>query len=136
MASLYKTDTYAWAIDQARRLRTGQALDTENLAEEIEDLAKQERGTLVNTLAVLINQMLKWHSQPDKRTRSWEYTIREHRNRIAGIMEESPSLQSDLPELINKAYTSGRLQAAAETGLDLEDFPVDCPYLWEQIVGE
>lgn len=136
MASLYETDTYAWALDQARRLRTGQAIDAENLAEEIEDLGKQERRTLVNTMAVLIIHMLKWDCQPDQRMKSWEYTIREHRNRTAGMLEESPSLQSDVPELIDKAYTSGRLQAAAETDLDLENFPVDCPYRWEQIVGE
>ncbi len=136
MPSLYETDTYAWALDQARRLRTGQALDIENLAEEIEDLGKQERRTLVNTMAVLISHMLKWDCQPAQRTKSWEYTIREHQNRTAGILEESPSLRSHLAELIPKAYASARLQAAAETGLDLEDFPVECPYSWEQILGE
>ncbi len=70
MPSLYETDTYAWALDQARRLRAGQPIDTENVAEEIESLDKQERRTLVNTIAVLISHLLKWDFQPDKRTKS------------------------------------------------------------------
>ncbi len=135
MPSPYQTDTYAWALDQARRLRAGQPIDTENVAEEIECLGKQERRTLVNTMAVLISHLLRWDFEPDKRTKSWLYTIREHRNRTVGILEENPSLRSDLTELLNNAYISGRLQAAAETGMDLDSFPSDCPYGWEQLVG-
>lgn len=135
MASLYETDTYAWALDQAQRLRSGDSIDIQNLAEEIEDLGKRQRSFLVNNLEVLIMHMLKWDLQPAKRTKSWTYTIREHQNRVKRHIKNNPSLQAVIPELVLEAYENGRLKAAAETGLDLDTFPADCPYDWQQIAG-
>jgi hypothetical protein len=44
-AELYARDYYAWILDQARALRERRAdeVDWENVAEEIEDLAKSEK---------------------------------------------------------------------------------------------
>ena len=58
MASLYETDTHAWAFEQARRLRAGKAVHIENLAEEIEDSGKQQKQTLVSNLEVLLMHKL------------------------------------------------------------------------------
>ena len=52
LKTLYEEDTVAWAETQAAALRaaaqggSNRQLDWENLAEEIEDLAKSERRSL------------------------------------------------------------------------------------------
>ncbi len=136
MASAYEQDTYAWAMDQAHRLRTGESLDVENLAEEIEDLGKRQKSYLLNNLAVLLAHMLKFDYQPEKRTKSWRYTILEQRRRIVRHMKENPSLQAAFPEILRDAYVDATLKAAAQTGMDLDSFPETCPYCWEQITAE
>ena len=135
MASSYETDTYAWALDQAQRLRAGQPIDVENIAEEIEDLGRRQRSFLRHNLEVLIMHLLKWDFQSDKRTRSWTYTIKEHQNRVNRHLKENPSLKPSLPELLLEAYENARLKAAVETGLDLEVFPSECPYTWEHLLS-
>ncbi len=70
--SLYDTDFYAWTLAQAEYLRAGQfeLLDLENLGEEIESLGKQQRQELRNRLGILLGQLLKWHYQPEIRSKS------------------------------------------------------------------
>ena len=136
MASAYEKDTYAWAMDQAHRLRTGEALDVENLAEEIEDLGKRQKSYLLNNLAILLAHMLKFDYQPDQRTKSWTYTIIEHRRRINRHLKDNPSLQAVIPEILQEAYIDATLKAAAQTGMDRDRFPDECPYSWGQITQE
>ena len=128
MASRYERDRHAWALDQAERLRSGKPIDVENVAEEIADLGKRQRSFLVHNLEILLMHMLKWDYQAEKRTRSWVYTIMEHRNRVNDVLEEHPSLTAVLPSLLPKAYRRGRLKAAVETGLKISVFPEECPY--------
>jgi hypothetical protein len=71
--TLYEQDFYAWTQQQTALLRAGQLaqLDVENLIEEIESLGKQERQELENRLGVLLGHLLKWHYQPEARSKSW-----------------------------------------------------------------
>jgi hypothetical protein len=52
---LYERDYYTWAIGQARALRahSSQAIDWENLAEEVEGLARTEARELKSRIEVL-----------------------------------------------------------------------------------
>ena len=34
----YQTDFYGWAFEQAQRVRNGESIDRDNIAEELEDL--------------------------------------------------------------------------------------------------
>ena len=76
--SLYESDFYGWTELQAKALanRQVEALDWQNLREEIISLGKQEYRELVSRLTVLVGHLLKWEYQPDKRSRSWFLTIR------------------------------------------------------------
>ena len=53
-ASLYETDFYAWANQQAALLREGKlsAADVENIAEEIESMGRGEKRELLSRLAI------------------------------------------------------------------------------------
>ncbi len=136
MSNLYESDTYAWALEQAARLRKGEPIDTENVAEELEGLAKSEKSSLVHNLEILLMHMLKWNFQPERQSKSWTANILEHRDRVNTILSENPSLGPKLPELLVQAYRRARLKAVRETGLDLKTFPVLCPFTARQILEE
>ena len=72
MTTLYETDTYAWAMQQAALLRAGRLseADIANIAEEMEDLGKSQRRQLRNCMVVLLAHLLKWRAQPESRCAS------------------------------------------------------------------
>jgi hypothetical protein len=134
--SLYERDVYAWVQEQVRLLRAGRLseIDAENIAEEILDVGRNEYDKLESALTVLLAHMLKWDFQPEKRTRSWENTIIEQRNRVERQLRDNPSLKSRRNEAVQDGYQSGRLRASAETDMDLREFPEACPYDWDAIM--
>ena len=74
--SLYERDFYAWTQDQAEKLR-GRAhndIDWENVAEEIESVGRSQKKEIRSRLAVLMQHLLKWHFQPERRSHSWQST--------------------------------------------------------------
>ena len=138
LINLYETDFYAWTQKQVELLRQRDLnnLDIDNLIEEIESLGKQEKRELVNRLGVLIGQLLKWESQPNKRSKSWVRTIREQRRKITDLLQENPSLKSYLDEAIAKAYLDGVDLAVDETDIGIKAFPSQISYSWEQIENQ
>src|SRR5579863_4086901 len=87
--SLYERDFYEWLNLQAAALREGnlQALDTENLAEEIEDMARSEKRALKSQLARLMAHLLKWNVQRELRRKNHR-SANSWRGSIAGAREE------------------------------------------------
>jgi hypothetical protein len=136
--SLYDQDFVGWTEQIALALRQGDwaGLDIENLIEEVEALGKSDRRAIKSRLEVLLMHLLKWQFQPVQRSRSWEATILEQRMRIAEILEDSPSLKNYLPTVVEGCYGGARKLAAIETGLAIDDFPVDCGYAIEQLLNE
>jgi hypothetical protein len=76
--------------------------------------------------------LLKWKFQPVLRSRSWQLTIKEQRNRIGDHLADNASLKSKLNEAIASAYRDARLMAAKETAIDEDGFPGVCPWTFEQ----
>ncbi|MBD1916720.1 MULTISPECIES: DUF29 domain-containing protein [Cyanophyceae] len=128
--TLYDQDFHAWAQRQVGLLRSGQLaeLDIENLVEEIESLGRQERQELRNRLGVLLGHLLKWHYQPEARTKSWAATIQEQRRRIQRHLKENPSLKPYLAEAIAIGYEDGLDLVNRETPLDPKQLPQVCPF--------
>jgi hypothetical protein len=58
------------------------------------------------------------------------------RREIADDLAENRSLHKHPAERLSLAYQRARLDAADETGLDLEKFPEVCPWTIEQILDE
>jgi hypothetical protein len=131
----YQQDFYSWLMEQARHLRDGRfdALDRDNLAEEIESLGREQFNKLVSALRVLIAHMLKWDHQPALRSRSWVLSIEEQRLEIADLLADNPGLKPRVAEAITRPYRRARIAAARETGLDEAQFPSTCPYLSDEI---
>ena len=128
--TLYDQAFYAWTQHQVELLRSGQLgkLDIENLVEEIESLGKQQRQELRNRLGVLLGHLLKWHYQPEARSKSWFYTIQEQRQEIQRHLKENPSLKPYLSEAIEIGYQKGLNLVGQETPLDPKQLPQVCPF--------
>jgi len=132
----YETDFHQWAFEQAQRLRSGEPVDVENVAEELETLGRSEERELTNRLAVLLQHMLKCDRQPERRNASWEGTIKEQRRQIARLLEENPSLKPKLPDYLEDAYATAVTFASIGTGVIEEDFPARCRYAIDEILPE
>ena len=135
---LYERDFYSWALEQAELLRERRfaELDLENLAEEIDGLARGEARELRSRYATLLMHLLKWEIQPERRSPSWKATIVRERVEIEDHLDEDPGLKPRQSELFARAYRSARAGAAAETDLPLSRFPAACPYTHEQATDE
>lgn len=137
-SSLYDTDFYAWAMEQAKWLGHQQwdQLDIPNLIEEIESLGRQQRQELRSRLGVLLGHLLKWQYQPHRRSRSWLATIRIQRRDSLRLLNENPSLKPALKEILGDAYANARDLAIAETDLPEPTFPSQCLYSLAEILDE
>ncbi len=135
-ADLYELDFAAWAERNAELLRAGRfsEVDLENVAEEIEDLAKSERRALRSRLGRLIQHLLKWQLQPEKRSTSWQRTIAQQRQAISLLLQESPSLKPGFAEQAGQAYADGARLAAIEMRREVKDLPASCPYTMAQLL--
>jgi hypothetical protein len=137
--TLYDEDFYAWTQEQAALLREGAVtdLDLTNLAEEIDSLGKSDRRALGSHLRNLVMHLLKWQYQPDGRLtgHSWESSVLNARAGITELVEDSPSLERELPGLLVRWYPLARRQAAAETRLPLATFPLTCPWALDQVLN-
>ena len=140
MAPLYNVDFYRWTQAQADALRAEkwELLDIANLAEEIESLGKRDRRELSSRLGILVRHLLKWRYQTERRrtSRSWQSTIMEQRRRIAGVLELSPSLRTQLPALLAAEYPHILRRTLNETGLPPESLPSQCPWMVERVLDD
>lgn len=109
LKALYRKDTAAWSENQAAALRAAaqsganQELNWENLAAEIEDLGKSQRLALRSRLATIIEHLVKLQYSPAVDPRhGWRQTIRRERNEIARLLDDSPSLDREVADLVKK----------------------------------
>ena len=133
----YWDDFYSWLMDQAAHVRAGrwQALDRENLAEEIESLGREQFNKLESALRLLMLHMLKWDHQPTLRSRSWILSVEAQRVDLDNVLSDNPGLKRRIAEAIVEAYRRARIEAANETGLEKNEFPEECPYSWNDFVA-
>ena len=78
----YDQDFAAWTAEQSRLLREGRLveLDIAHLAEEIEDMGKNNQRALLSRMQELLLHLLKWQYQPGRRGNSWRASIRKQRD--------------------------------------------------------
>jgi hypothetical protein len=96
-------------------------------------MGRTEKRELITRLSILLLHMLKWRYQPDKRSPSWEASIRVQRNRLGSHPEDNPSLRALLPGAL-AAYRDAALEAVAELGLPGARFPATSPWTVSQVL--
>jgi hypothetical protein len=139
---LYQDDFYVWALKQADRLRAKRfdALDLDNLIEEVEGLADVKRSAVLNNARVIMEHLLKLqHSPAADPRKGWRASTVEHRARLE--VELTPRLRQILDEERPRIY--GIARRAAEVSLRdhgeqaaADALPATCPYTLEQITGD
>lgn len=137
-ADLHDRDFYTWCRQQAALVRARRlgSIDWDNIAEELDSLGSELEHALESSYALLLMHLLEWRYQPQRRSRSWRSTIVRERNNVRRRLKRDPGLKGKMQELFSDAYDDARKQAAAETGLPLATFPVDCPFTMEEVMDE
>lgn len=78
-------------------------------------MSRSERQAVKSQLIRLMMHIIKWKTQPDKRSRSWIITILDARDAIEDSQEEMPSLNHDFIEsLWEQAFIKAKRKAEAE----------------------
>jgi len=134
----YKEDFFLWTQRQAALLRQGQwtALDAANLAEEIESMGKSDRRSLITHLVNLLLHALKREYESGRRGSCRRMSMRNTRREITLILDDSPSLRRQLPDLIATAYPMARRDVAEEAALPIATFPEHCPFTIERLLAD
>src|SRR5271166_6092160 len=138
IAVSYETDFYAWSLEQVSHLKKKEftMLDFDHLIEEIETLGASDQRAFTSYLARILQHMLKIEYQPQKKTKSWDRSIKLYRSQSLRILKKNPSFKKMTPEFFYDAYQMGCLEASKETGLDIDVFPEECPWTIEEVLGE
>jgi hypothetical protein len=109
---------YQTAVAIKRELEEGRIAEaTQGIEELIETLSRSERRALKSQLVRLMLHIVKWKSQPERRSLSWAASIADARDEIADIREETPSLnEAVILSLWDKALVMAKRDAEAEMG--------------------
>src|SRR5262245_6701137 len=136
VADLYDVDFAEWTRKNAELLRSDRVTEADlaHIAEEIEDMGKRERRSLQRHFVRLIEHLLKWQYQPERRGSSWQRTIVAQRAEIQDILAENPSFRPTLPDTVRQAYERAATFASLATKQPRDQFPETCPYSLEQLL--
>ncbi len=115
---LAATSHYQTAVAVEKALQRGDVSEASaGIQELIDALARAEKRALRSQLTRLMAHIIKWKSQPDKRSRSWRATINNARREIEEIQEDTPSLNRTVIELLwEKAFKGATEDAEGEMG--------------------
>jgi hypothetical protein len=128
-SQLYDRDFCLWIADTVTKLkaREFEELDIDNLIEEIESLSRRDRRELQSRLRVRLSHLLKRCYIPSSNDfRGWEITIREQRNEIQLLLNQSPSLQLYLLEVFPDSWEYALSEVREDYSLIA--FPDICPF--------
>jgi hypothetical protein len=140
MADLYDTDIVLWAEQQAKALRRrlSNELDWDNVAEEIEALAANQKREVRSRLRVICEHLLKWQHlrQYDFSGQSWLNTLIEQRRALEDLFADSPSLRRFAAEdALQRAYGNARVDVERKTGRSLGLENDLCPWSFEEVLS-
>lgn len=136
LKTLYETDDFEWLESTIELLKNRQfnALDLENLIEELEDLGSEKRNAVVSLLEQIIRHLLLlqyWTSERERNQNGWRAEIVNFRTQIERRL--TTNLRNYLQENLNSIYKDALLYVKEKTGYSVE-FPKECPYTLEQLL--
>jgi cell division protein ZapA (FtsZ GTPase activity inhibitor) len=137
LSVLYELDETAWletmsALAADRRYAE---MDYPHLSEYLADMAKRDRREVFSRLVVLLSHLLKWEYQATQQSGSWRATIREQKRELRQMLE-SGTLRNHAESILADAYAEARRQAADETELLVDVFPIDDARSLDEVLAE
>jgi hypothetical protein len=113
---LSSTSHYKTAVAVKNEISFGNLSEaTIGIEELIQALSRSEKRALKSQLIRLMLHIIKWQTQPERRSLSWVASINDARDEITDIQEETPSLNDNaLKELWDKAFVIAKRDAQAD----------------------
>jgi len=149
IANLYDEDFVRWSKQQAEALRatahgaTNQPIDWENVAEEIDSLARSENRELGSQIKRILLHLLKLeHSAARNPRRGWENSVIDARDEIEDLLDRSPSLKREISTEIARQAPRAVRFAIRDLGKRAEADPAivarirTTAYTEDQILGD
>lgn len=94
---LSSSSHYKTAVAIKNELQNGNMKEAYTGIEElIEALSRSDKRTLKSQVIRLMMHVIKWKSQPERRSFSWVASIKDAREEITDIQEETPSLTNQV----------------------------------------
>lgn len=139
--TLYENDYHLWVEETVKHLKAGefQAIDWENLIEEIADLSKRQRDKLNSLVTRLWEHLLKlayWQTERAYNAAKWKSEIINFRLQINDLIADSPSLKPLLSQIHEKTYHNARKKIIVLTELPPTLFPQTAIATLEQLLDE
>ena len=136
---LYERDFAAWAEAQAKALRARDldAIDWENMIEEMESLGQSQRTALSSAIRRLLEHQIKLdYGRNREPERGWLVSIVKQQAKIEGVLEANPSLRRELAGRLTAEWPRARRIALASfaeheperLGAYEAEIPQECPY--------
>jgi hypothetical protein len=136
---LYERDFTAWAEAQAEALRnrSANAIDWENVAEEIESVGRSDSNSFYSQVEQILLHFLKIeYAESAEPVAHWRREVRVARINLD--KKATPTLLARAPEDLSKRYAYARRMAVIafdEHGDDVVALPDACPYTWDDVIG-
>jgi hypothetical protein len=115
----YHTDFGRWAADQASALRVAAhtagnlPVDWENVAEEIEALAKAQQRDLASRIATILVHLIKLQASTATNPRNtWRRTVRTQRTELHRLLKDEATLSTTVSAVIEDEIAGARQHAA------------------------
>jgi hypothetical protein len=134
----YDQDFVIWLDENIRLLKAKNydAVDWDNLIEEVEGLTRSDKRELENRLTTLFEHALKRRYVPlSDCYRGWEVTLTRTQKQLRRILKDSPSLRNYLISIIEDSYQ----EALGDVRGEYQDtFPDHLPFTKEvdQLLSE
>lgn len=130
LKTLYEQDYNQWVESNVKHLQAKnyEAVDWENLIEEVADLSRRQRDKLRSLLTRLWEHLLKlgyWQSERQYNAAHWKREILNFRLQIKRLLQDSPSLQPFFQEIFEKCYENARRLVKERSQLPLSSFPIE-----------
>ena len=140
--SIYDQDFYVWTEVQAELLRQRrfEALDLDNLIEEVEGFGDSKKSAVLSNATVVIEHLLKLQHSPATDPRAgWVNSVLEQRNRLE--YDLTPRLRQILQDELPRVYAIARRTAERRLRVHGEDtaaaaLPAACAYTVDQIIDD
>jgi hypothetical protein len=133
---LYETDDLQWLEETIALLKNRQfeALDLDNLIEELEDLGSEKRNAVVSLLDQVIRHLLLleyWESEVTNNSIHWQGEIYNFRLQLQDKMTKT--LYNYLVYKLDTIYGRALKAVNIKTQKSV-DFPEKCPYSLEELL--
>ncbi|MEH2085820.1 DUF29 domain-containing protein [Nostoc sp.] len=137
LKTLYESNYLQWLEETIKCLKARQLaeVDYENLIEELEDLAKNEKRRVRSLLEQIIRHLLLyqyWNLEKPINANDWAAEIISFRNQINEDL--STNIRKHLEDNFSRIYSNALDYVKAKT--NLTNLSESCPYSLEQILDK